>query len=380
MLLNSLALPLWIFGTAALSWLAPRSAQTSVMALLAILFLAFHAPLALGLLLFMVVLSYGAVRGRERWPLAPAVAVAVMVTLFVVFKGSLGHGGAMAAVAVPLGLAYFTLRAIHYCLEGWKGTLPAHGFADYLRYHLFLPTLAVGPIHRFQDFQQACRRRRWDAELFSLGCERILYGTFKVVVLGNWLVSTWLMAVVGRMPHASPLRAWLECLTYGLNLYAQFSGYSDVAIGFALLLGIRIRENFDYPFLARNLEEFWRRWHISLTSWCRDYLYLPVLAGSRRPLLAILAAMLGMGLWHEASPRYVVWGFYQGAGIAFFHVWRRVKGDRSLPAGTMAARFMAALAILLTLNFITLGFALTKEPDLKGAFQVYATLLGRGRP
>jgi len=378
--LNSIPMLLWIGAVVAASWLAPRRTQGSVVALLTGLFLALQAPLALGLLLLMAVVSHGVVRHRRRWPAAPSAAVAMVLLLLLAFKFAGRPGAGPGRAAVPLGLSYFALRTVHYCLEGWRGALPDHGFLDYLRYQMFLPTLMAGPINRFPEFQQSSRRRRWDPMAFSLGCERILYGYVKIVVLANYLVSTRFVVVLAHMPTASPLRAWLDCLRYGLNLYGQFSGYSDVAIGFALLVGIRVGENFDYPFLARNINEFWNRWHISLTSWCRDYVYMPVLAVSRQPVFAILAAMLTLGLWHELSPRYLVWALYHGGGIALWHGWRRLKGDWIMPGGPRVGRAVTALAVLLTLNFVILSFAITKEPDLRGALAVYATLLGRGQP
>lgn len=381
MTLTSLAMLSWIAVTVTACWVAPRPAQPYLMGLLSACFLAWHAPLALGLLLLMAAMSFGAVRRQGRWPLAPAVAGFTILAILLGFNAARMPGrDALETVVAPLGLAYFALRALHYCIEGWKGTLPAHTFRDYLNYLIFLPTLMTGPIHRLQEFQHGLRRRRWDPVLFSLGCERVLYGYVKIVFLANYLVSAKLVGVIAALPKTSPLGAWLDCLRYGLNLYWQFSGYSDVAIGFALLLGIRISENFNFPFLARNINDFWNRWHVSLTSWCRDYLYLPVLAVGRRPWVAVLASMLALGLWHELSIRYVLWGLYHGTGIALWQGFQRLKGNRSFPQGSPASRLMAPLAILVTLNFVILSFAITKEATLQGTLRVYATLLGAGRP
>src|SRR5262245_56288725 len=139
----------------------------------------------------------------------------------------------------------------------------------------------VGPINRFQEFQRSFRRRRWDSAEFSAGCERLLYGYVKIVCLSTYLVSNKLAPLASRTALGPAAKAYLGCLIYGLNLYLLFSGYSDVAIGFARMLGLRVGENFHYPFLARNINEFWQRWHISLSTWCRDYVYLPCLALGR---------------------------------------------------------------------------------------------------
>jgi alginate O-acetyltransferase complex protein AlgI len=281
---------------------------------------------------------------------------------------------------VPLGLSYYTLKTMHYAIEGWKNTLPSHTFSQYLTYQFFLPTLMAGPINRFQEFHRSLCRRRWDSVLFSSGCERVLYGYVKVVCLSNYLVSTKLLPLIGThtMEGTAP-RAYLDCLAYGLNLYFQFSGYSDVAIGFALMLGLRVGENFNFPFLARSINEFWQRWHISLSLWCKDYVFMPVFSFGRSPLGAILFSMLGIALWHEFSLRYVAWGIYHALGIATWHLFQRIKPaclKESLDG--FRGRVVTTGSVLLTLNFVILSFALTKEPDLGAAFSLYATLFGVG--
>jgi D-alanyl-lipoteichoic acid acyltransferase DltB (MBOAT superfamily) len=156
----------------------------------------------------------------------------------------------------------------------------------------------------------------------------------------------------------------------------SFPGYSDVAIGFALMLGLRVGENFNYPFFARSINEFWQRWHISLSMWCKDYVYMPVLSLGRSPLGAILFSMLAIALWHEFSLRYVAWGIYHALGIAVWHLFQRVK-PAWLKEGMdgLKRQAVAGVSIFLTLNFVILSFALTKEPDLRSALSVYATLL-----
>jgi alginate O-acetyltransferase complex protein AlgI len=380
MTLVSLAMLLWIAGTVTASWFVPRRWQLPAILALSALFLGWWSPRSLLLLLLISAVSHAAVACRYRWRWAPAAAALGIVVLLVGFKATFSFGdGPVSSVVIPLGLSYYALRAVHYCVEGWKGTLAPHTFREFLTYLGFMPTLLAGPINRFEEFHRGVRRRRWDPEMFSAGCERILYGYVKIVFIAMYLVSDKLAHEIGKLPPDTPLAAWLDCLRYGMNLYFQFAGYSDVAIGFGLLLGIRVGENFDYPFLARNISDFWRRWHISLSSWCRDYVYLPVLSVTRRPRLAIMASMLVLGGWHELSLRYLCWALYHGAGIALWHGFQSLKGGRTLPTGTMAARVVDAAALLVTLNFVVLSFAITKEPDLGRALAVYATIFGTGR-
>jgi alginate O-acetyltransferase complex protein AlgI len=380
MTLASLAMLIWIGVSVALCWLAPRPWQTHLIQLMSALFLGVYSPLSLLLLLLIAVVSHSAVQYRRRKRAAPAVAIFIIAALLVGFK-RMHTGGAdiFSSLVMPLGLSFYALRAIHYCIEGWKGSLPLHNFREYLNYLFFMPTLLAGPINRFDEFQRGVRRRRWDPVLFSTGCQRILYGYVKIVYLAMYLVSEKLAHEIGKLPPAGPVAAWLECLQYGLNLYFQFSGYSDVAIGFGLLLGIRISENFNYPFLARNISDFWKRWHISLTSWCRDYIYLPVLSITRQPRVAVISSMLVLGFWHELSLRYVCWALYHGIGITLWHGFQELKGEKGFPPGSLAAKATEAAGVLLTLNFVILSFAITKEPDVRGALAVYTALLGMGR-
>jgi alginate O-acetyltransferase complex protein AlgI len=380
MTLVSLAMLIWIGVCVALCWLAPRPWQILVIQAMSALFLCWRSPLSFLLLLLTACVSYSAVRFQRRNRFAPAVAIFVIAALLVAFKMMHTAGpDIFSSFIVPIGLSYYTLRAIHYCIEGWKGSLPLHNFREYLNYLFFMPTLMAGPINRFDEFQRGVRRRRWEPQLFSAGCQRILYGYVKIVYLAMYLVSDKLAHEIGKLPPSGPVAAWLGCLQYGLNLYLQFSGYSDVAIGFALLLGFRISENFNYPFLARNISDFWKRWHISLTNWCRDYIYLPVLSITRHPRVAVMASMLVLGFWHELSLRYICWGLYHGIGITLWHGFQDLKGRMSLPSGGVAAKAGDAVGVFLTMNFVILSFAITKEPDIKGAISVYSAILGIGR-
>lgn len=379
MTIVSLAMLFWMCWTVAVCWLTPESLQLNSIALMSALFLGWYSPLSLCFLFLVAVVSFLAVHYHAKMRCLPALSVSCIAILLIALKSHLftAHDK-VSELVVPLGLSYYTLRAIHYCIDGWKQPLHRHTFSEYLTFLFFLPTLLAGPITRFQEFQRGTLRRRWDPLLFSMGCERILYGYVKIVFLATYLVSLKMASVISGLAPDSRFGAWLDCLRYGLNLYFQFSGYSDVAIGFALLLGFRISENFNYPFLARNIGEFWQRWHISLTNWCRDYIYLPALSVTRRPYVAILVSMIVLGLWHELSLRYIVWGVYHCAGIALWRGFQRIKARLSLPGGILAQRITTVAAVLVTLNFVILSFAITKEASMQKSLSVYATLFGWG--
>jgi len=368
----SLAALAWIAATVALYWCAPRPWQPYVAAASTALLLGVFSPVSLAVLSFFTALAYIPVRYGRQWAAGALASGGAVLAIFVWFKSGMGLGGPL----VPMGFGFYTLRALHYTLDSIKRTLPPHTFGQFLSYMFFLPTIMTGPINRFQDFHRDLSRRRFDSALFSKGCERMLYGYAKIVILAAYEVSHILALRVKALEGTNePLAAYLDCVRYGLNLYFQFSGYSDIAIGFAMLLGFRVAENFNYPFLARNIGDFWKRWHITLSSWCRDYVYMFALSAGRRPWLAVLSSMLILGIWHELSIRYLAWGIYHGAGIAVWQGFQKAKANMpglSFPGGRLVTE---GASYLLTINFVILGFAITKEPDLQSGLQVLSKIL-----
>jgi len=254
------------------------------------------------------------------------------------------------------------------------------GALDYCRYLLFLPTLVAGPINRFPEFARDSRRRRWDRALCAAGLERMLYGYVKIVVLANYLVVSKLGPWgEGLGPPDSWPVAYLGCVTYGLNLYLQFAGYSDVAIGLALLVGFRVPENFHWPFAATNIHDFWQRWHITLSHWCRDYVFRPVGSLSRSPHLGVVASMLVLGLWHELSWRYCLWGLYHGLGLVVWRVLQPLRARLSAVRSPWLRRPVTALSWALTVYFVTLSFALTSADNLEQTWSWWSAMLSFGR-
>jgi len=187
----------------------------------------------------------------------------------------------------------------------------------------------------------------------------------------NGLYQEWASVFSNSDPQ---LALYLEMVRIGLNLYMLFSGYSDIAIGFGYLLGFKVMENFNWPYLQKNISDFWRCWHISLTSWCREYVYTSVIAKTRSPALGVLSTLIVIGLWHEVSFRYLAWGLYHGLGVV---VWQQSKKLREkLPTvHSRGIRFVLdTLSILLTLHFVWLGFILVRQPDFESMFTILRTL------
>lgn len=359
----------------AITWLSPEKWRSWLMMIGTAIFLLIKAPISLVILSITTTTSYFVFKLQKLSTLSATLYVIIQnMLLFVVYKMSLSPE-IISPIdqLVPLGLSYYSFRQIHYAIEKYKGQLSAHNFLDYASYLFFLPTILIGPINRFQPFLRNTNRRRWNPLLFSEGLERIVYGYVKVVVIGNFIVSDKMNALINTIDHQDGwLFNYLQLFKYTLNTYFQFAGYSDVAIGLALLLGYRVMENFNFPFLAHNINDFWNRWHISLSSWCKDYVYTPVASMSRKPILGILLTMLAIGLWHDISVKYVIWAFYHGAGIAIWHIYN--NSNKSFLLSKITGYHF--LGTLVTFHFVMYSFVIIQHETWENIWLSYKILLG----
>lgn len=368
----------WIAVFALAAWAAPPRGQTPAMSAVTLAWLAWGAPWAIPALATLAALAWAGGGGRGR-TLATVTALAGIGLTYRAVQAGLIPGGPPTLHLV--GFAFAVLRAIHYVVERRANRLPAHGFDQFLHYMLFFPTFLAGPIMRYGEFHREGLLRRWDAGNLSLGLERILWGAVKALPVGAYLIGEKSELLIQAIaPADGPARVYLHCLQYGTHLYLSFSGYADIAIGTGAIAGFRLPENFNNPFLARNLREFWNSWHITLSHWCRDYVFVPVAAISRRPALAVIVAMLVLGLWHEISWRYAAWGLYQGTGTALCALWGRQVRPRLGVGPGIGARLYGVASWLVTVNFTILGFALTSQPDLSAGLHALATLFSWGGP
>ncbi|MRW82858.1 hypothetical protein GJ698_01975 [Pseudoduganella sp. FT26W] len=255
------------------------------------------------------------------------------------------------AVLLPVGLSFFVFGAISYSVDVYRGTVPAEpSFINYATYQSMFGHLVAGPVVRYAWVAERLRARAFDSAEFSAGCERFALGIAAKVLLADTLAPLVDSAFTLEAPSAGD--AALGTLAYGLQLYFDFAAYSAMAIGLGLMVGLRFPENFDHPYLSTSLAQFWRRWHISLSSWLRDYLYIP-LGGSRhglaRACVALLVTMGLGGLWHGAGWTFLLWGLWHGAGLVVHRLWRRARPEPAQPsvAGKVAGHVLTLLFVLL---------------------------------
>ena len=229
----------------------------------------------------------------------------------------LGAGGVeWTAVALPIGISFFTFQKLSYLVDVYRGTAkPARSAADYVLYVALFPQLIAGPIVRYHDVARQLEGRTYEAERFFAGILRFCQGLGKKVLVANAMAEV-ADAAFGTAPGALGCGwAWVGIVAYAFQIYFDFSGYSDMAIGLGRMLGIEFLENFDRPYVSRSITEFWRRWHISLSNWMREYLYVP-LGGNRkgrgRTYLNLWIVFLISGFWHGAAWNFVAWGAFHG--------------------------------------------------------------------
>jgi alginate O-acetyltransferase complex protein AlgI len=364
----------WVAVTVAGSWLFNRAWQPGWMVLCAFAFMTLYAPYSMLVLIVVTMLTGLAVitcKNRQ----GVVLAVLFFNILFFLLYRFFDQQYRLENDLVFLGLAFYLLRVIHLLLESIKGNTRTVRWHELITWLWFLPTLQVGPIHRFAPFQRDLIRRRWDSEVFFSGLQRMLLGYAKLVILGTYLVDRKWMNWVDSLNPESWIYHYCSLLGYGASLYVKFAGYSDIAIGFALLLGFRVMENFNAPFVARDIMDFWRRWHISLSSWCREYVYMPVISMTRSPFFAALGSMLVLGIWHELSWRYLFWGAWHGIGIACCHAWKKTRLRGAILASPVAGCW-ALLCWLFTLHFVLASFALTSVDTLAESLHYWRVLLG----
>ncbi len=280
-------------------------------------------------------------------------------------------------LALPVGISFYTFQTLSYTIDIYRGELkPARNLREFALFVAFFPQLVAGPIVRAKDFLPQLERRPFlDVENLKRGLYRIAEGLGKKVLIADVLAVHLVDPVFAPGSQAGPLHSLLGVYGYAMQIYCDFAGYSDIAIGSALLFGFKIPENFKAPYLARSIQDFWRRWHISLSTWLRDYLYIPLGGNRRGPVrtyVNLMATMLLGGLWHGAAWRFVFWGGLHGAWLAVNRWWQR-RGFGALP-GPLGR----VLATVLTFHLVCLAWVFFRASDLQSAFAVLGRIFGEG--
>lgn len=266
-------------------------------------------------------------------------------------------------ILLPVGISFFTFQIITYLVDVYRGhTAPVRSMVDYGFYVSFFPPLVAGPIVRAADFipQLHTKSLLTKAE-FGMALFLVLKGLFKKIFIGDYMAVNFIDRVFANPLAYTGLENITALVAYSLQVYVDFSGYTDIAIGLALMMGFRLRENFNSPYKAVSVADFWRRWHISLSHFLRDYLYIP-LGGNKRGALRtnanLMFTMLLGGLWHGASWNFIIWGAINGVGLLVYKAWRRVS-----PYENATHWAVRVWRVVFTFTFITFTRLWFRSPD-----------------
>ena len=366
----------------AVYFLTPRKGKNAVLLLASLIFYGWGELRLLPLMAFTILLCYvcglGIERSRKRkkrWLLA---SIVISVGLLGVFKyadffiGSLntvtGLKIPLLHLALPVGISFYTFQCLSYTIDVYRGSVPAQkNLINFGAYVALFPQLIAGPIVRYADIARELEHREHSWENAAVGLRRFLVGLGKKVILADNFAL--LIRLFRQSGEKSVLFYWMYAVAFTLNIYFDFSGYSDMAIGLGRVLGFHFVENFNYPYLSRSVTEFWRRWHISLGSWFRDYVYIPM-GGSRvsrwRWVLNILTVWMLTGLWHGAAWNFVLWGLLFAALLL---------AEKWIPA---LQRLPGVLRHGYVLLAVVLSFVLFNADSLAQAGQDFAGLFGFG--
>lgn len=281
---------------------------------------------------------------------------------------------AVKTIILPIGISFFTFQGMSYVIDVYrKRVLPQNNIAKVGLYIVLFPQLIAGPIIRYQDIAIEIDRRSVSLSDFCVGIERFILGLSKKAIIANSMAVTadaiWSNAEFGNLTAV----AWLGSVAYTLQIYYDFSGYSDMAIGLGRMFGFHFNENFNLPYISQSITEFWRRWHISLSSWFKDYVYIP-LGGNRKHVYRNLIIVFFLtGLWHGASWNFILWGMINGVLIVLERVWRTIRNKMQTDEKTIAVR---AWGHIYTLFVVNIGWVLFRAPTLQTARQYLNCMFG----
>ncbi len=381
-------LPLCLFAY----YVAPRRLRNTVLLVAGLLFYAWGEPIYVLLMVFSFTAAYVSglmiAKAREHRP-----RFAFYVTIFSVvlqlsvlfffkyynfFAENLSRLPFLSlptrtGLVLPLGISFYTFELVSYTVDLWRGYRPERNYFRFGTYVTLFPQLVAGPIVRYREINGQLTQRRESCSEFAAGVSRFCVGLAKKLVLGDALAAGSAYCRTLMESEPSLLCAWLTVIYYTLHLYFDFSGYTDMAIGLGHLFGFHLPENFDYPYISRSITEFWRRWHISLSSWFREYVYIP-LGGNRHGRLKqcrnLAVVWLLTGLWHGANWNFLLWGAY----FAVLLILEKLFLLRFLE------RMPKPLRHIYTMVVVIFGFLIFSYSDLSSAFLCARAMLGIGVP
>lgn len=358
----------------------PSGAKNLCLCIISCLFYAWGEPAGLFLMLGQVVFAYiltgiadnrkGTVIGRISYILS--VFVPFVFLFYYKYSTFFLHGimPDMPEITLPIGISFYTFQTMSYTIDVYRGEAKVQkNFITFGAYVALFPQLIAGPIVRYQTVAEQMDSRKETLDLFKQGVFRFVVGLGKKVLIANQVGALWNEIAQTKVNMLTTSQAWLGAVAFTLQIYFDFSGYSDMAIGLGKMFGFEFLENFDYPYESKSITEFWRRWHISLGTWFKEYVYFPLggnRKGKKRQFLNIAIVWCLTGLWHGAAICFVVWGVYYGLLLII---------EKSI-LKKFLDRLPAFIARIYTLVIVTVGWSIFSWPDMIDGGRYLKTMFG----
>lgn len=375
--------------TLAVYYLAPAQMRNLVMLAASLFFYAWGEPVYIILMLLSILMNYYCgldIDGKRNSPqlarrsLIFAVAANVLVLGFFKYyglimetvNGTLPVDIPYRVLPLPIGISFYTFQALSYIVDVYRGEARAQKkFTWFASYICMFPQLIAGPIVRYVDIEEQLRQRSFGIVKFGRGAMFFIRGLAKKVVIANSIGTVYEQVMQLPVGTVSVLTSWVGCLAYAFQIYFDFSGYSDMAVGLGKMFGFEFRRNFHYPYVSKSITEFWRRWHISLSTWFREYVYIP-LGGNRcsgqRNMVNLILVWALTGLWHGAEWNFLLWGLYYGVLLILEkHVW-----------GALMDRLPGVIQHIYTFVLVMVGWVFFFSPDLGSALDYIGMMFGMG--
>lgn len=375
--------------TLAVYYLAPVQMRNLVMLAASLFFYAWGEPVYIILMLLSILMNYYCgldIDGKRNSPqlarrsLIFGVAANVLVLGFFKYYGLIMEtvNGMLPVdipyrvLPLPIGISFYTFQALSYIVDVYRGEARAQKkFTWFAAYICMFPQLIAGPIVRYVDIEEQLRQRSFGIVKFGRGAMFFIRGLAKKVVIANSIGTVYEQVMQLPVGTVSVLTAWVGCLAYAFQIYFDFSGYSDMAVGLGKMFGFEFRRNFHYPYVSKSITEFWRRWHISLSTWFREYVYIP-LGGNRcsgqRNMVNLILVWALTGLWHGAEWNFLFWGLYYGVLLILEkHVW-----------GALMDRLPGVIQHIYTFVLVMVGWVFFFSPDLGSALDHIGMMFGMG--
>lgn len=372
-----------------LYYIAPRRLRNVILLAFSLFFYAWGEPKYVFLMLFTITMDFFVGRGidkakregdqkKARRFLLCSVIVNLSVLGFFKYADFLigtinsltGASIPLPGIPLPIGISFFTFQTMSYTIDVYRGsTRVQKNWIKYGTYVSMFPQLIAGPIVQYKTIAEQMEHRRENVDDFAEGIHRFMIGLGKKVLIANNIGALWDVIAAIPVEGLAAGTAWLGALAYTFQIYFDFSGYSDMAIGLGKMFGFHFLENFNYPYVSKSITEFWRRWHISLSSWFKEYVYIP-LGGNRRGIgkqvRNILVVWMLTGIWHGASWNYVAWGVYYGVLLLV----------EKLALGKILDRLPSLLQRIYTLFFVIIGWVLFKCEDMAYGMSYLKAMFG----